>query len=171
MAIFVDLDEESESPQTQAFHGEWDGERAKLQLQQQLLAVVNTHAHAQNSSAAHDDEAPPADQYIHDNPNSSRMTEALGCYPYVLVSVYSTPFDAGHRAGTRPPNSNIICEFLLRSWRSDSEAPTEEGAMLLTAYNIASSSRWLLGLTSIPSITSRGHVVRSAGICCSTTGL
>ncbi|KAI1200835.1 hypothetical protein F5X97DRAFT_71910 [Nemania serpens] len=87
MAIFVDLDEESEPPQTQAFHVEWNAERAKLQLQQQLLAVVNNHAQAQSGSAAHDDEEPPADPYIRDNPNSNRMTEALGCYPIVIAIV------------------------------------------------------------------------------------
>lgn len=124
MAIFVDLDEESESPQTQAFHGEWNAERAKLQLQQQLLAVVNAHAHGRSGSAVPDDELPPADQYIRDNPNRSRMTEAFGCYPYVFASVYSTLCHAGHI---------VKYEFPLRSGHSDSEAPTEKGSMSLTA--------------------------------------
>ncbi|KAI1113003.1 hypothetical protein F5Y14DRAFT_233170 [Nemania sp. NC0429] len=87
MAIFVDLEEESESPQPQTFHGEWDGERAKLQLQQQLLAVANTDARARNGSAVYDDTAPAEDQCVRDNPNRGRMTEALGCYPIVIAIV------------------------------------------------------------------------------------
>lgn len=82
MAIFVDLDEESEPPQ-QALHGEWDGERAKLQLQQQLLAVGNATTHPQDSSVVNSDPEPNADQGMRENPNRNRMTEALGCYPYV----------------------------------------------------------------------------------------
>lgn len=83
MAIFVDLDEESEPPQTPALRGEWDGERAKLQLQQQLLAVANPSAHVRDGSAVHGDREQAADQGIRENPNRNRMTEALGCYPYV----------------------------------------------------------------------------------------
>ncbi len=85
MAIFVDLDEECEPPQTQAaIHGEWDGERTKLQLQQELLAVVNTDAYPRDSSVVNGGgEAPAADKDMRENPNRNRMTEALGCYPYV----------------------------------------------------------------------------------------
>ncbi|TRX97242.1 hypothetical protein FHL15_002036 [Xylaria flabelliformis] len=86
MAIFVDLDEESEPPQ-QALHGEWDGERAKLQLQQQLLAVANASTHARDSSAVYGDQEPAADQEMRENPNRNRMTEALGCYPIVSAIV------------------------------------------------------------------------------------
>ncbi|KAI0430683.1 hypothetical protein F5Y09DRAFT_306981 [Xylaria sp. FL1042] len=87
MAIFVDLDEESEPPQTQAVtRGEWDGERTKLQLQQELLAVVNT------STCVNDGSEDPAaaaadDKGILENPNRNRMTEALGCYPIVIAIV------------------------------------------------------------------------------------
>ncbi|KAI0855231.1 hypothetical protein F4860DRAFT_507617 [Xylaria cubensis] len=86
MAIFVDLDEESEPPQ-QALRGEWDGERAKLQLQQQLLAVANASTHARDSSAVNGDQEPAADQEMRENPNRNRMTEALGCYPIVSAIV------------------------------------------------------------------------------------
>ncbi|KAJ8121574.1 hypothetical protein O1611_g10068 [Lasiodiplodia mahajangana] len=81
MAIFVDLEEESEPPQTQALRGEWDGERAKLQLQQQLLAVTNANAHARDSSAVNGDQEPAPEQNVRENPNRNRMTEAFGCYP------------------------------------------------------------------------------------------
>ncbi|KAI1148220.1 hypothetical protein F4825DRAFT_107018 [Nemania diffusa] len=87
MAIFVDLDEESEPPQTPALRGEWDGERAKLQLQQQLLAVANPSAHVRDGSAVHGDREQAADQGIRENPNRNRMTEALGCYPIVIAIV------------------------------------------------------------------------------------
>ncbi|KAI0399807.1 hypothetical protein F4802DRAFT_533550 [Xylaria palmicola] len=88
MAIFVDLDEESEPPQTQALRGEWDGERAKLQLQQQLLAVANGTAHAQdNSLVPEGDGESAANQTVRENPNRNRMTEALGCYPIVSAIV------------------------------------------------------------------------------------
>ncbi|KAI0911269.1 hypothetical protein F4823DRAFT_314365 [Ustulina deusta] len=89
MAIFVDLDEECEPPQTQAaIHGEWDGERTKLQLQQELLAVVNTDAYPRDSSVVNGGgEAPAADKDMRENPNRNRMTEALGCYPIVIAIV------------------------------------------------------------------------------------
>ncbi|TGJ79075.1 hypothetical protein E0Z10_g9696 [Xylaria hypoxylon] len=87
MAIFVDLDEESEPPQTQAIRGEWDGERTKLHLQQELLAVGNTNAHAPDSSPVHAGEEPAADKGTRENPNRNRMTEALGCYPVVIAIV------------------------------------------------------------------------------------
>ncbi|KAJ2986924.1 hypothetical protein NUW58_g4800 [Xylaria curta] len=70
MAIFVDLEEESEPPQTQALRDEWDGERTKLQLQHQLLAVVNPTTHARDSSTVDGDDAPAADQGM---PSSRRL--------------------------------------------------------------------------------------------------
>ncbi|GAW21509.1 hypothetical protein ANO14919_110300 [Xylariales sp. No.14919] len=87
MAIFVDLDEESEPPQTQVVRGEWDGERTKLQLQQELLAAGNTNAHARDSPAVNDGEEPAANQGMRENPNRNRVTEALGCYPIVIAIV------------------------------------------------------------------------------------
>ncbi|GAP83109.1 putative sulfate transporter [Rosellinia necatrix] len=89
MAIFVDLDEESEPPRTQALRSEWDGERAKLRLQQQALAIVNTTAaHAQGGSAATNaDNESAANQGMRENPNRNRMTEAFGCYPIVIAVV------------------------------------------------------------------------------------
>ncbi|KAF2965702.1 hypothetical protein GQX73_g7869 [Xylaria multiplex] len=89
MAIFIDLDEESEPPQTQVIHGEWNGERTKLQLHQELLAVGSTSAHASRDSSAVNDggEEPAADKSMRENPNRNRMTEALGCYPIVIAIV------------------------------------------------------------------------------------
>ncbi|KAI1273740.1 hypothetical protein F5Y07DRAFT_375474 [Xylaria sp. FL0933] len=85
MAIFVDLDEESEPPQAQAVaRGEWDSERTKLQLQQELLAVVNSNTYVNGGSP---DPAAAADKGIRENPNRNRMTEALGCYPIVIAIV------------------------------------------------------------------------------------
>ena len=74
MAIFVDLDEESEPPRTPALRGEWDGERAKLQLQQQLLGSVNSGAHVRDSSASHEDDQETAiEQGMRENLNRNRM--------------------------------------------------------------------------------------------------
>ncbi|KAI0102752.1 hypothetical protein GGR51DRAFT_526119 [Nemania sp. FL0031] len=87
MAIFVDLEEESEPPQTQALRGEWDGERAKLQLQQQLLAVTTANAHARDSSAFYGDLEPAPNYDMRENPNRNRITEAFGCYPIVIAIV------------------------------------------------------------------------------------
>ncbi|KAI3322563.1 hypothetical protein HD806DRAFT_129872 [Xylariaceae sp. AK1471] len=88
MAIFVDLDEESEPPQTVPIHGEWDGERAKLQLQQELLAGMKK---APNGLAINglDGEPAAADQCMREDPNRNRMTEALRCYPIVIAIVSS----------------------------------------------------------------------------------
>ncbi|KAI1425045.1 hypothetical protein F5Y12DRAFT_399547 [Xylaria sp. FL1777] len=91
MAIFVDLDEESEPPQTQAIahSGEWDGERTKLQLQQELLAVANSNGHARDSPVVEGGTPDPAaaDKGVRENLNRNRMTEALGCYPIVIAIV------------------------------------------------------------------------------------
>ncbi|KAJ3563046.1 hypothetical protein NPX13_g8336 [Xylaria arbuscula] len=93
MAIFVDLDEEAEPPQTQAVagggYGDWNNERTKLQLQQELLAAVNTpNAQAQDSSVVVDDDNldPAADKGTSEIPNRTRMTDALACYPDSIVA-------------------------------------------------------------------------------------
>ncbi|KAI1826106.1 hypothetical protein F4861DRAFT_134469 [Xylaria intraflava] len=86
MAIFVDLANDSEPLPTPTHHGEWDAERAKLQLQQELLAVGKGAVHAPDSSAVNGYEGALAAEYdIRENPNRNLMTEALGCYPYVTV--------------------------------------------------------------------------------------
>lgn len=87
MAIFVDLNEESEPPQIQALHAEWDGERAKLQLQHQILNAVNTTAHARSGASVGDNGSSTIDQDVRENLNRNRMTEALGCYPIVVAIV------------------------------------------------------------------------------------
>ncbi|KAI1360381.1 hypothetical protein F5Y08DRAFT_317483 [Xylaria arbuscula] len=94
MAIFVDLDEEAEPPQTQAVggggYGDWNNERTKLQLQQELLAAVNTpNAQAQDSSVVVDDDNldPAADKGTSEIPNRTRMTDALACYPIAIAIV------------------------------------------------------------------------------------
>ncbi|KAI0521802.1 hypothetical protein F5B22DRAFT_502789 [Xylaria bambusicola] len=90
MAIIVDLDEESEPPQTQPVgaYGEWNNERTKLQLQQELLAAVNTNAQARDSSVVDDDTRDSAaDKGMSENSNRTRMTEALACYPIAIAIV------------------------------------------------------------------------------------
>ncbi|KAI0972339.1 hypothetical protein F4678DRAFT_430035 [Xylaria arbuscula] len=84
MAIFVDLDEESEPPQNQAIV---HGERTKIQLQQELLAVVNSNAYLARD--VNDDSPDPAvaDKSVPENLNRNRMTEAIGCYPVVIALV------------------------------------------------------------------------------------
>lgn len=106
MAIFIDLEEDTEPPQTQAVgggYGEWNNEITKLQRQQELLAAVNT-ANAQqqawDSSVAagveddsHDLAAATPDKGMSENLNrTSRMTEALACYPYVKSESLSLHF-------------------------------------------------------------------------------
>ncbi|KAI2640025.1 hypothetical protein GGS21DRAFT_504667 [Xylaria nigripes] len=82
MVIFVDLADEREPPQTQAHHGEWDGEIANFQLQQEL--VNNAAAHVpDNSTASGHEEKSGADHDVPENPNRSLMTAAFSCYPIV----------------------------------------------------------------------------------------
>ncbi|KAI1179257.1 hypothetical protein F4777DRAFT_504292 [Nemania sp. FL0916] len=87
MAIFVDLDEESEPPQPQALASGWDSERTKLQLQQQLLAIQSTNAIARGYVAIGGDSEPTPDMAIRETLNRNRMTEALACYPVAVAIV------------------------------------------------------------------------------------
>ncbi|KAG4223443.1 hypothetical protein PC116_g28094 [Phytophthora cactorum] len=72
MALFVDLEEEAEPPQTQHYglKPQWNGERVKQQL-------PNGHngLHGGESQGTTIDREP-------ENPNEHNgMAEALGCYP------------------------------------------------------------------------------------------
>lgn len=76
MALFVDLDEEAEPPQTQHYglKPEWNGERA----QQQLSSRINELTPTREDS----DQSQPIVYGESENPNEHNgMTEALGCYP------------------------------------------------------------------------------------------
>jgi hypothetical protein len=85
MAIFVDLDEEAEPHRTQPYHGDWNGERAKLRLQQELLAGMNGKLIAPDGLVVDscDGEPVAANKLKRESSNRNRMTEALRCYPYV----------------------------------------------------------------------------------------
>lgn len=94
MAIFVDLEEENEPPQTVPIHGEWDGERAKLQLQQELLASINSTTKASDILVANgrdqereqEQQQVLADQCMREDAKRNLVAEALRCYPYVKCS-------------------------------------------------------------------------------------
>ncbi|KAI2606112.1 uncharacterized protein GGS25DRAFT_499628 [Hypoxylon fragiforme] len=80
MALFVDLDEEAEPPQTQHYglKPEWNGERA----QQQLSSRINELTPTREDS----DQSQPIVYGESENPNEHNgMTEALGCYPIVMA--------------------------------------------------------------------------------------
>jgi len=87
MVIFVDLDAECELRQSQPHQGRWDNERAKLQLQQKLLAGVSSTANSRNAVGGPlvgaDHEELSVDHIVRQGLNKNGMTAALRCYPYV----------------------------------------------------------------------------------------
>ncbi|KAI2467035.1 hypothetical protein F4781DRAFT_403712 [Annulohypoxylon bovei var. microspora] len=81
MALFVDLDEEPEPPQTHHYglKPEWNGERAK----QQLSSGAEGSALAKNGGGQ---SQPPIIDREPENLNEHNgMAEALGCYPIVMA--------------------------------------------------------------------------------------
>ncbi|KAI1105126.1 hypothetical protein F4804DRAFT_305192 [Jackrogersella minutella] len=81
MALFVDLDEEAEPPQTHHYglKPEWNGERAKHQLSSGADGIAPTKGDGDQSQPATIDREP-------ENLNGHNgMAEALGCYPIVMA--------------------------------------------------------------------------------------
>lgn len=85
MALFVDLDEEAEPPQSHHYgqKPEWNGERARQQLSLGVNGAKGDgdrdggQSQSQSQSQSH----PPTDRES-SNPNEHNgMAEALGCYP------------------------------------------------------------------------------------------
>ncbi|KAI1402259.1 hypothetical protein F4819DRAFT_290722 [Hypoxylon fuscum] len=89
MALFVDLDEEAEPPQSHHYgqKPEWNGERARQQLSLGVNGAKGDgdrdggQSQSQSQSQSH----PPTDRES-SNPNEHNgMAEALGCYPIVMA--------------------------------------------------------------------------------------
>ncbi|OTB09168.1 hypothetical protein M426DRAFT_316462 [Hypoxylon sp. CI-4A] len=84
MAVFVDLDEETEPPQTHHYGAgaEWNGERVKQQLSSEghgTAPAKDVEGGQSQSQSTTTDREP-------ENPNEHNgMAEALGCYPIVMA--------------------------------------------------------------------------------------
>ncbi|KAI1085284.1 hypothetical protein F5B20DRAFT_138130 [Whalleya microplaca] len=88
MALFVDLEEEPEPPQTHHYgmKPEWNGERAKQQLSSINDSNFFSGAATTNGAEPGQPSADRQNQSARENPNRNNgMAEALGCYPIVMA--------------------------------------------------------------------------------------
>ncbi|KAI1773547.1 hypothetical protein F4818DRAFT_113196 [Hypoxylon cercidicola] len=88
MALFVDLDEEAEPPQTHHYghKPEWNGERAMHQMPSGMNGPAPMKSEGEQSQNQSQSQSQRTSNRESENPNEhTGMAQALGCYPIVMA--------------------------------------------------------------------------------------